>query len=129
MKLKKQVWVLYFSKNYDRLIKRILDNPPAFQEIRTQASAGSSDPQVSVRDLFLSSCVRLFSLLAVLHTARDPEEWQKRTYFTLTSKLFHLIHVELAEAGCRDWSRSLSAFGPRCSDSSKRAALESDSSY
>ena len=98
-----------------------------FQEIRSGIRRALT---ASFRTRFtLSSRVRLFSLSQCCIRQRILKNGKSELSFTLTSKLFHLIHVELAEAGCRDWSRSLSAFGPRCSDSSKRAALESHGSY
>jgi len=56
--------------------QRILDNPLAFQEIRSGIRRALTRKFPYVIYFVIES--RTILIIAVLHTARDPEEWQKR---------------------------------------------------
>jgi plasmid stabilization system protein ParE len=56
--------------------QRILDNPLAFQEIRSGIRRALTRKFPYAIYFVIESQTIL--VIAVLHTARDPEEWQKR---------------------------------------------------
>ena len=56
--------------------QRILDNPLAFQEIRSGIRRALTRKFPYAIYFVIES--RTILIIAVLHTARDPEEWQKR---------------------------------------------------
>ena len=89
-----------FLEELSSTYQRILDNPLAFQEIRSGIRRALTRKFPYAIYFVIESQTIL--VIAVLHTQGILKNGKSELSFTLTSKLFHLIHVELAKAGCSD---------------------------
>jgi plasmid stabilization system protein ParE len=77
-RLKNLVLDRSFSKQLRLVYRRILENPLAYEERRSGIRRGLM--RQFPYAIYFSIEDETILILAVLHTARDPAEWQLRTY-------------------------------------------------